>query len=338
MIRAVWVVVCLGMLQACSSDVFYVRSGKAVLPVDVRGNVDSGTVAVFVQGGPGLPAIDARVSGYVDWEERLEPTFAIAYYDQRGTGNALGDLTPDDISHRAQIDDLHAVLAAVEARTEPERVLLFSHSYGGFLSSAALVDGASVDGWIEVDGAASYDEALQVSTRRDFAERVATAKLAAGATDPLWAEIAQWCAAHPTVLPDTPDKDVLWEHLNAIYDATSREEPALGLGGVLRVLFASQYNLWDSHLQGNGVIQELFPEIRGMDLHDALSVVDVPSIHLSGEFDDIVPTEMSEILVGSLGSDQPHELVRIDDAGHNPFVDRPEVFGDAVLTFVEGLD
>lgn len=324
-------------LCGCSSDAFFVRSGDAILPVDVRGNHDSGTVAVFVQGGPGLSAIDARIAGYVDWGDRLEPHFAIAYYDQRGTGNALGDLTHDDITHAAQVADLRAVLDAVDARYEPDRLLLFSHSYGGFLSSAALVDGARVDGWIEVDGAASYDEALQVSTRRDFACRVAEDQLDDDAKGALWSEIADWCAVTPEVLPETPEKDQLWDHLDAIYEATSRDEPALGLGPLLGAVFGSQYNLWDSHVQYSGVIEVLYPQIDGMDLHEQLSAVDVPSVHLSGEFDDIVPTEMSELLVGALGTEQPHTLVQVENAGHSPFTDEPEVFGETVLGFVDSL-
>ena len=60
------------MLAACTgNDHLNVVSGEAVLPVFVGGAERGKPLAVYVQGGPGLTAIDMRIAGAVDWDASL---------------------------------------------------------------------------------------------------------------------------------------------------------------------------------------------------------------------------------------------------------------------------
>src|SRR5262249_26158046 len=82
------------LLAACGSDLVHdnlnVRTDDAVLPVDIHGNMDSGTLLLVESGGPSGPSIAQRTVGYMPFQDTLEPELAVAFYDRRGTGNATG--------------------------------------------------------------------------------------------------------------------------------------------------------------------------------------------------------------------------------------------------------
>src|SRR5262245_43974802 len=89
---------------------------------------------LIVQGGPGLPLLN-EVEKYQRLLD-LEQDFQVAYWDQRGCGNATaGDA--QNVSLPQQVDDLRTVLAWLHGETR-QRVLLFGVSWGGTLALKAV--------------------------------------------------------------------------------------------------------------------------------------------------------------------------------------------------------
>lgn len=85
---------------------FHVKVDGAVLPVWIKGNTASKKIVIFINGGPGLTSLDIASIDMLGWAEKLEKEFAIAYYDQRGTGNAQGNIDPNSITMEQYIKDL----------------------------------------------------------------------------------------------------------------------------------------------------------------------------------------------------------------------------------------
>src|SRR6476646_1546809 len=116
------------LLGACSPELVHdrldVSHDGAVLPVEVNGFAGSGTLLVVESGGPSGPSIAQRDVGWFPFEDTLETQMAVALYDRRGTGNATGDYRPGDQSMARLVDDLAAVLAVLDDRYAPERLVL----------------------------------------------------------------------------------------------------------------------------------------------------------------------------------------------------------------------
>ncbi|MFT4979755.1 MAG: proline iminopeptidase, partial [Myxococcota bacterium] len=130
------------------NDHFFVRSGDALLPVQVRGNTTRGVLILFESGGPSGPGIAERMVGSMQFAEGLEAEVALAFYDRRGVGNAQGDYAPEDLTMAHALDDLDAVLAVLDDQYAPDHVVLMGHSWGGFVTARYLLDGPrTVDAW-----------------------------------------------------------------------------------------------------------------------------------------------------------------------------------------------
>jgi len=205
------------LLPACSSDVvhdhFNVLVDGAVLPVEVHGYLGGGTLVLVESGGPSGPGIAERAVGYHPFQGTLEREVAVAWYDRRGTGNAAGDYGVEDQSIDQLIVDLDAVIDVLIARYAPDHVLLLGHSFGTYTSGLYLLDRpGKVDGWVAAGPSIiEGPDDLFVPYRRDFACRVGDEQRADGRTDALWADLAAFCAANPTLPPswDTPEREEL---------------------------------------------------------------------------------------------------------------------------------
>jgi hypothetical protein len=63
---------------------FYAEPVTRSLPVFIRGNISSGRILLYIQGGSAEKGIDFGRSDYPRWKETLERQVAVAYFDQRG--------------------------------------------------------------------------------------------------------------------------------------------------------------------------------------------------------------------------------------------------------------
>ena len=89
--RLLWLALLLGLLGAAGcqteGDYFFLERDGAVMPIWVRGNVDSRTLLLMVHGGPGDSA-----QWYIESQafKALEARYGVAYWDQRGAGTSQG--------------------------------------------------------------------------------------------------------------------------------------------------------------------------------------------------------------------------------------------------------
>jgi pimeloyl-ACP methyl ester carboxylesterase len=329
-------------LSACASDVvhdhFNVLVDGAVLPVEVHGDLASGTLVLVESGGPSGPGIAERTVGYHPYQDTLERDVAVAWYDRRGTGNATGDYGVDDQSIDQLIIDLDAVIDVLIARYAPDHVLLLGHSFGTYTSGLYLLDRpGKVDGWVAAGPSIiEGPDDLFVPYRRDFACRVGDGQRADGRTDPLWADLAAFCEANPTLPPlwDTPEREELWVYLNEIQDLLE-PWPAMDVGGLLGSIVGSHYNLIDTQLRDNLISSHIDGVPGREDLIPELGALEVPVGVITGEFDGTTPTELGAAMIGTLPAGAA--LTEMPDAGHYMMTDDPEAFRDAVMRVVDQM-
>lgn len=331
----------LALLGACSSgrvdDRLNVLSDGAVLPVAVHGNLGSGTLVLFESGGPSGPGLAERSVGYLPFADGLEAHLAVALYDRRGTGNATGDYGRDDQSAAQLIQDLHAVRTVLEDRYAPDRLVLMGHSFGTWSSALYLLEHEPVDAWVAVAPAIlEGPDDLYVPYRRDFACRVADGQIADGQTGPLWTDIVDFCARHPTIAAawDTPEREELWGYLGRIEDRLE-PWPSMNAAGLLGTLFGSQYNVIDTLFRPNWISDAIVAEPGREDLLAELGALGLPAAVITGEFDGTTPTELGVAVVEALGG--PSTLTELPGGGHYPMADDPDGFERAVLDLVDGL-
>lgn len=325
-----------GCAEGINQQLHVQTDDGVVLPVLVRGNLEaSDTLVLYEAGGPYGGGVEERVVDYWQFSETLEPHVAIAYYDRRGYGNANGRYGPDDITLDHLMSDVDDLIAVLLDRYDPDQMVLMGHSFGGFATGQYLVTrpDAPVDAWVSVAGAVvTGGERNYVPYRLTFACRVARDQIAKGDDDALWAEIDTWCATDPEVDPEDwehPGRIELSRFLDAIYERAG--EPPIDAGKLVSALFGSSYNVTDLMLTSNELSGPLTDAREALDLMSDLDTVDVPTLFVNGEFDDIVPTEIAYDAAAQVPDSR---VVEIEAMGHYPIWPDPEPFADAVLDFL----
>jgi pimeloyl-ACP methyl ester carboxylesterase len=125
---------------------------RAKLPVWIKGQTNSKYLVVFLAGGPGSPALDYRAQ-LLD----LEKEFLMCYYDQRGAGfskSKRSNLNLDNF-----IWDLKTLVNILVRKYPEKKIVLFGHSWGGFLGINYLSKNENqngISGWIEMDGGHNF--------------------------------------------------------------------------------------------------------------------------------------------------------------------------------------
>ena len=77
------------------------------------------------------------------------------------------------------------------------------------------------------------------------------------------------------------------------------------------------------------------PEFRAWNIEEYLSTITSPVLLIQGKQDDYGTVAQLDSIAGQVAGDV--EVLRLDDCGHSPHLDRPDAVLDAVVGFVEGL-
>ncbi len=342
MTRIVLLVLMVGLLScskedfeitAKADDFFHVETEGAKLPVWVRGNTASRKILLYVNGGPGLSTLDLFEIGLLDWSESLESEFAVAYFDPRGTGNAQGNYSEDDMSLAQSLRDIDAVIAILSDGYDA-KIILFGHSYGGYQSLKYGIGGLhpAVSSIISIAGPVVFESELRWAYKAEYLREVANEKIAENERVAFWEEVIDWLDAN-VPLQENEEKDQWQEYA---FEAFTETLPALSLGQALRALFASSYNMFPAYFSSNAekVLFALIEDSEEDNLLGDLNEIEVPIMFLNGRFDDIVPPGMIQEAFDTLQTPFAHEYHLIPDAGHQPYFDQPDAFEQTVLNYV----
>lgn len=322
-----------------ANEYHHLKIEEAYIPIMVRGNIASGKILLYIQGGPGEHTIDFAESDYPQWKESLEKEYALAYYDQRGTGNAQGTFDSESISFEQYLEDLDQVARFLKEKYLDCEIYLMGHSFGGYLMMRYMLERGSesvVDKYINLNGPATSDaDSMRWEFRRDWIMTIADERIAENNEAMYWDSVIDFFESHP-VLDSTHE----WAFWNRTVDAKiypNYEDPPITTGDAFNVLFASPYNFFNTYLRiGNldKVEERLFDEWKSFELIRKLDGITHPILIMTGRYDDRTPPEEAQFIFDSISSSEK-KVVVLPEAGHYCYYHQKAMFMDEIRAFLE---
>jgi proline iminopeptidase len=256
-------------------------------------SVGSGTPILTIHGGLG---IDHRY--FRPWLDPLADHATLIFADLRGHGATRRDETLENATHEHFCADIDAL----RARLGKERVVVFGHSYGGFLAlEYALRYPAHVAGLILCATSASLAHApIAIDNAR-----------ARGLPDALAA--LQRALSAP--LASNEELAELWAALTPMYfaDATSSR---------IREAFSR------TSYSAKGYNRAAFECLPSYDVRKRLSDIHAPTLVVSGEHDWLMPPSLAG---NELAASIPRARHAVfNESGHYPFIEEPQRFVNTV--------
>ncbi|PHI21894.1 hypothetical protein CEQ90_00990 [Lewinellaceae bacterium SD302] len=333
------VLVLLGLLNifSCSKDGFnlskldetiYVRHRGADMPAYVHGNASEKLFLIYLHGGPGGLGWEARVNTMIT---EVEKNNAVVYFDQRGSGNAQGKYSDDDVSIDAMADDVLALVKVLKSRYgDDASFFLMGASWGGTLGPATLLkDQESFLGWIDVSGAHSPKDLY--GEYQIILPETANTQIALGNSVTHWQDVLELVQETD---PGYSDEDFF--KLNSTAHAS---EGVLAEDMVIdepRFLDENGKD-WRWPIRNNPEISIILTVDKGLyrdvSFTDRLPEITIPSLVLWGRHDLVVPIRFAQEALEHLGSDHK-ELFIFERAGHGPLESEPDLFAEKLIEFI----
>lgn len=294
----------------------------------LRGNLESGRVLLIVQQGPGLPLIqDARVFERLG----LEKNAVVAYWDQRGTGKSFR-APPATITLAQSVADVRALVDALSARLNVERVDILGLSLGGTMALMAaaqdparinhlVVVGLDVD-WGESERwayAFARDEAARRGARRTL-RQLETIGAPPHDTAKKFQTRVRWVSAFGGIRRRRGFFGLLWDT-------------------VARVLRSPHYTLGERGpiLAAIARTQErMLAPVNRFDLRTAVTRVDVPIAFFQGRHDVGTTPELVARYAAGLDAPRGKSFLWFEDSAHMPYFEEPARFGEALRRALDG--
>lgn len=226
------------------------------------------------------------------WLDPLADDLQLIYYDHRGNGRSPRPADPAELDHESWVADADAL----RAELGHEEVILFGHSYGGFLAlEYALRHPGRVRGLV----LACTAQAL------DYPDVIGANAASRGTPEQLEAVGAAF--AGPVA------DDVTFERiLRTILPLYFHRAPA----------GAEEKLLEDTVFSAGAFNRAFFGCVAGFDVEDRLGELDMPVLILGGRHDWIMPPAHStDRLAAGIPGARVHMF---EHSGHFPWVEQPE--------------
>ncbi|HWP43582.1 MAG TPA: alpha/beta fold hydrolase [Blastocatellia bacterium] len=239
------------------------------------------------------------------WLDALGDVAQLIYYDHRGHGRSA---KPDDfakISHQTWIDDAEAL----RRHLGYERMILFGHSYGGFLAQEyALCYGDRLDGLILCDTAPAMDY-----------QEVMMANAQARATP---GQLSTIMSAFSGPVSDDAAIRQIWMEILPLY--FHNYDPQVGAAMDEQMVYSAEaFN------------QAFFCCLPNFNTLSRLSEISTPILVLAGRHDWITPPrEGAERLHEALPNSKS---VIFENSGHFPFIEEHSKFIRVVTEWLANL-
>ena len=255
--------------------------------------IGSGTPVLVMHGGLGLDHQYLR-----PWLDELADVAQITYYDHRGNGRSA-PCSFDGVDHATWIDDADAL----RQHLAHDRVVVFGHSYGGFLALGyALRHPDRVAGLVLVSTAAVMEHWDRIRVELDA--RSATDAQRRGFSDVPWSsdeDFGAWLGAALPLYFHGPDGRAMARML-----ATTRISAAASTA--------------------SGALMARY------DVRSQLQQIEVPCLVVGGHHDFITPPDCTTVPLAARLPDA--ELAMFERSGHFPFIEEHDAFIDVVRSWI----
>jgi proline-specific peptidase len=244
---------------------------------------------------------------------------AVVRYDQIGCGKSSLKGIPHDSSMFA-VELFVRELETLIAELDLEEYVLLGHSWGGMLAiEFALTQPAGLRGLILYSTLASIVEF-----------RVATEKLVATLPEEIQATIRRSRITNDTESPEFKAAEHEYNRrfvcrLDPLPDCVQLSEAALASDNEVYKVMAG-----GSEFDSGGAMTPL----ENWDVRPRLKEISVPTLCISGEFDEATPEVMGTVANGISGA----EWFLVPGASHSSHLEAPDLFYPVVEDFLNDLD
>jgi pimeloyl-ACP methyl ester carboxylesterase len=318
---------------------FNVRINNAEIPVRVKGNTLNQKIIIYVNGGPGLTALDDAQLDRSNFGQ-IESNYAIAYYDQRGTGNSQGTIKEGELTLSQYSKDLDAIISVVKAQFQDPKIFVMGHSFGGLISANYLLDTArtnTIDGWINMDGTMATSENTIWQYRHTFLVNIANEEIASGNNVSHWQDALNWATNNPEIT--TEQQKMEWRNFIGAPGGIiiPSENSEIKAGESLGLIFNSSYNPFPAFWSRNQKItnEALLDNAKNINLLPILSNLKLPCLFLWGRYDDVIPPELGQEALNEMGTPEVDKYIELYyNSAHQPFVNDHVALTQDVVDFV----
>jgi len=320
------------------SESFYYRIGGIDQFLNIRGNDRSNPVILVLHGGPGSP-ISFLASC---WQKSLEKEYTLVNWDQRGSGRtAVADRrnkTPEVLGTDIFLSDLDELAEFLKDRFGQEKIYLLGHSWGTILGSLYVKSHPeNIRAYIGVGQAVDMAEGEKLA--KDTAILRAEDKKDEG-----FREKVEHCYDIFTSVKESDMKNFM--RLHALCGRYLRSKGALSTGRMIwNAVTSPDFSGLDARWQTFMMFrQSRFLSQKAPLMHSVLEFrmadtglsYETPVIFISGDGDWVTPYPLIRNLVKSIKAPSK-EMILIENAGHNCYLDRPEAFSKALMKALKKL-
>jgi pimeloyl-ACP methyl ester carboxylesterase len=316
-----------------ASDTFYVENSGASMRVLVEGNTSSGIFILFVHGGPGTGA-QVYDTEYI--KKNLEDKYAIAFWDQRNSGESQGNNNKNYLTLNQIIDDLKKIVLVIKSRYGQDiDLFLMSHSFGGLVSAGFLTSDNNQNlfkGYINIDGSHNYP--LNDTLTREMLLNTAIQEVNGNKHSEEWQEIINYCNSHKGNF--SFDQSMELEKYASKAEGYIKEVRKINYFSLLADNIISGHYALTSMLvnlivSGNSEINK---EIAKKEYSSSLYRITIPVLLLYGKYDFICPARLGDDFYSRISSTEK-KIVISPSSGHNFIFQDEALFGNEVVTFIE---
>ncbi|HOY18585.1 MAG TPA: alpha/beta hydrolase [Haliscomenobacter sp.] len=335
-------------VDTASKTFFHVKNGDYLIPVLLRGNTASKKIILYVQGGPAGNTLDFATVDYPEWKNTLEKDYAIAYYEQRGTGNRQGNFDFGQNILQTYIEDLHKVAAFLKKAYGAE-IIMMGHSFGGGLTLRYMIEyGQSgiPQKYIALNAPVTTDvstASLRWQFRRAFLFNTAKLEISRNRKVERWNEVLKWLEKTPVIekIPGDAPYQLMQQWNEYIEELVypNYAEKNVKVRDYLKAIFFSPYNPIPAYLrkdfEDKGIGSLILQEEEDYVLINRLSKIDQQAVLLiTGRYDDIcVPEELSYVFEKIPSPEKQIKI--IDEAGHDSFLHQAAEFNQILKSFIQ---
>lgn len=331
-----------------SGEYYFIESKKAVLPVWVKGNINSKVFVVYLHGGPGGSGIS---SGLWDVFSIIQNNFSVVYWDQRGGGVTSGNPPVETLTIEQTSADIDLVIKSIKLRYGMQsKIFLMAHSFGGAIGIEYLLNRKNqkkVSGWIQIDGSHNEERSRYLSIQWVLDNLIQDNKESTSS------EISELIEVYKK-LPNSPPYFKSKMEANRHYGLIGKykgwiHEKNNDPGFKIKYVFFSPLNMNYIYNSSNLAKkwQEYYPNYSSK-----LKGIKIPCYFLHGKYDGDIPVAMLDDALASIKGYDPEKITKdelqqikedntdlvefyiFDKSAHSPHREEPDLFSLKVIEFI----
>ena len=293
--------------------------------ISIRGENRSKPVLLFLAGGPGGSQLAATRYELA----KLEKDFIVVNWEQPGSGKSYSAIPRKNLTPEIYVEDGTALVRSLLKEFKQEKLYLLGESWGSALGIFMVKEQPELyHAFIGTGQMVAFEETEKI----DYALAM---KLAKENGDQKVVDTLRKNGEPPYYGNSVTTKSATY--LNYLSQKMVGN-PEIQNGGFQTMRDAAkEYGILDKVNYLRGILQtfnHVYPQLYNVDLRKEYSTLDVPVYFLLGKHDINAPLSLTEDYYQKL--DAPNkEIIWFEHSGHNPWINEPERFVEAVQQIAE---